>query len=109
MSLLTLALQLSFVNAANFVDGGDLIHRFVVAKMGDAREAQRVARLVTLRFLNAVKRDLQHDGRLDGEHRAVAASRRLLEMFGETRDLDVGEARVRLADVHQLMIAADRE
>src|SRR3954453_20892399 len=98
MSLLTLALQLSFVDAANFVDRGDLIDRLVVAQMGDAREAERVARFVSLRFLNALDRDLEHDGRLDGEDRTVAAGRRGLEVFGETRDLGVGEPGVRLAD-----------
>src|SRR3954449_11672594 len=100
MSLLTLALQLSFINAPDFVNRGDLIDRLVVAQMGDAREAERVAGLVARRLLDAIERDLQHDHRLDGEHRTVAARRRSLEVFGETRDLRVGEAGVRLPDVH---------
>ena len=61
------------------------------------------------RLLDAVERDLEHDRRLDGEHRTVAPDRRGLEVLGESRDLGVGEAGVRLADVDQLVVAADGE
>jgi hypothetical protein len=47
MSLLTLALQLSFVNTADLVDRGYLIDGLIVAQMSDAREAERVAGFVT--------------------------------------------------------------
>src|SRR3979409_2056827 len=109
MSLLTLALQLSFVNAADFVDRGDLIDGLVVAQMGDAREAERVAGFVARRLLDAVECDLENDRRRGGQHGTVASGRCGLKVLGETRDLGVGEAGVGLADVDQLIIAADCE
>ena len=44
----------------------DLRRRLVVSDAHDAREAQRVARLVTRRALDDVERDLENDFRTDG-------------------------------------------
>src|SRR4051794_24972489 len=77
--------------------------------MGDPRKAQCVAGLVARRLLDAIEGNLENDGRLDGEHWAVAARRRRLKVLGETRDLRVGEAGVGLADVHEFIVTADRE
>src|SRR6185436_10338184 len=97
--------QLPLVNPPYLIDRRDLIDRLVVADARDPREAQRVPRLVPRRLLDAVERDLQNDRRLDEVHRPVARGRRLLEMLGEAIDLDVGQAGVGLADVHQLVVA----
>src|ERR1043165_5503990 len=106
---LRFSFQLAFVNPPHLVDRGDLRRRLVVADARDAREAQRVARLVARRLLDAVERDLQHDRRLDHVHGAVARGRRLLEVLREAVDLRVGQTRVRLADVHQLVVAQHGE
>src|SRR5438094_8855603 len=98
MSFLPLTFQLPFVNAAHFVDRRDLIDSFVVANARDTRESHRVARLVALRFLNAIECDLQHDLRLDDEAPAVPRAD-ALQFLGHRRDLDVGETAVCLAYV----------
>src|SRR5438067_1073334 len=109
MSLLPLALQLSFVNAAHLVDRRDLVDRLVVAKMGDAREAKRVAGLVACRLLNAVEGNLQDDHWFDGVHGSVLAGGRRLEVFRQMLDLRIGESGVSLADVDEIVVAANSE
>ena len=76
MSLLPLALQLPLVNTPHLVDRRDLIDRLVVADVGDAREAKRVAGLVARRLLDPVERDLEDDRRLDDDAPAVPRGRR---------------------------------
>src|SRR5947207_7550405 len=72
ISLLPLALQLPLVNPPYLIDGRDLVDRLVVADARDAREAQGVARLVSLRLLDSIERDLQDHRRLHDVHRPVA-------------------------------------
>src|SRR5258706_11590008 len=109
MSLLTLALQLSFVNAPPLVDRGDLIDGLVVTDVGDAGETKGVARFVALRFLNAIEGNLEDDRWLDGVDGPVARSRRCLKVLGQPVDLSVGQARVGFPDVDQLIVAANGE
>src|SRR5437764_9416979 len=102
-------LQLSLVNPSYLVNGRDLLERLVIADARDAREAERVARLVPRRLLDAIEGDLQDDGRLDDVHRPVARDRGGLEVLGHAVDLRVREAGVGLADVDQLAVAAHGE
>src|SRR5216110_541379 len=105
----SLALQLPFVDTAYFVDGLYLVDRFVVADAHDARKSERVARFVARRLLDAVKRDLQDHLRLDDVHRSVSRLRDLFEKLRELIDLDVGQSRIRFADVDQLPVAKNGE
>ena len=61
------------------------------------------------RLLDAVKRDLQDHLRLDDVHRSVSRLRDLFEMLRELIDLDVGQSRIRFADVDQLPVAKNGE
>src|SRR5713226_8858573 len=97
MSLLTLALQLSFVDSPHFVDRGDLIYRFIVANVSDAREAKCVSRFVAGGLLDPVEGNLQNDRRLDRVYRSVARDRCRLKVLGQSFDLRVGQPGVRLA------------
>src|ERR1051325_2510 len=102
---LPLPFELPLVNPPHLVDRGDLLDGLVVADARDAREAQRVAGLVPRRLLDAVEGDLQHDGWLDDVHGTVARRRRRLEVLRHAIDFRVRQARIGLADVHELLVA----
>src|SRR3954462_5673478 len=82
-------LGLPLVNPPHLVDRRDLLWRLVVADARDTREAEGVARLVALRLLDAVERDLEHDRRGEDGDRAVGGGGRLLEVLREALDLHV--------------------
>src|SRR5712691_6664438 len=83
--------------------------RFVGTQAGDTGKTQSESGLVAAALLNGVEGDLQHDFRGDGADGAVTGCRDLAEVRAHGSDLFVGQARVGLSDVDELIAAAHGE
>src|SRR2546428_5320054 len=103
------AIARSLHDLADGVERVDLLDPFVRPEPHDPRETERVARGVSLRRLHLVERHLDHLGGLDEAQPAEVADRVCEEPLRHLRDLFVGEAGVRLANVEQLIAVAHRE
>src|SRR3954447_26290111 len=91
----------AFESAKQHLDVRDsvyLAYVLVGTKPEDAREAQRIARVVAVRTVDHVERDLKHDRRLDDMEPPELLDRVLAEIRRHLGDLLVGESAVRLAD-----------
>src|SRR5262245_51015198 len=82
----------------------DVPHPFVCADPYYSRKSQRVAAGVAIAFLNAVKRDFNHDGWLHETEAAEILDCVLLEIVGHFEDLAIRKPRICLSDVQQLTI-----